>query len=138
MLHDAAIKWGLEEMPGRPLIGLAPYWEGKGKGIIGDPYQPRQIPPAEVIEPEKLPGNRIELFTFNDRWGFSLSVQCAERMYCYGNFLKFCDPYPTRQAALEAAVARIIEDSKGDSRLTAWGKSLIKPRQISMFDLIGA
>jgi len=138
MLHNAAVKWGLEEMAGRPLIGLAPYWEDKGKGIIGNPYQPKQIPPVEVIQPERLPGNRIELFTFNGRWGFSLSVTCKTRNFCYGNFLKFCDPYPDRQAALEAAAAKIIEATKGDPKLTAWAKSLAQPKQIDMFELIGA
>lgn len=138
LLHDAAVKWGLDEIPGRPLIGLAPYWEGKEKGIIGNPYQPEQIPPAEIIRSEKLPGNRIELFTFNGRWGFSLSVTSSERNFCYGNFLKFCDPYPTKQAALEAAVAKVIESAKGDRPVIAWAQALLQPQQIDMFDLIGA
>ncbi len=56
-------------------------------------------------------------------------------------FLGFSDPYPTRLAAIEAAVADIIETarnyevvaSNGSIAVIDWAKSLIAPSQLALF-----
>lgn len=130
LLHDSAAKWGLAVLPGRPVIGLAPVSDPQD-GIIGNPYQPGgMLPIEETLKPPVDLGflNKIELFRFNGQWGYCLTLHVKEVSVGYGAFLKFCDPYPTRQAAIEAAARDIIHRVKGNKPLTGWAESLLKPQ----------
>lgn len=137
LLHNSAIKWGLKEIPGRPLIGLPPAERSeKVDGIIGNPYQPDGLLPiSETFECDVVRFTSIELFEFNGRWGYCLDLSLANGTHTYGAFLKFCDPYPTRQAALEAAVADIHRraDRERDKKIIGWATSLLAPKQMSLF-----
>ena len=131
LLHNAAEEWGLEVMDGRPLIGLPPASDPL-LGISGNPYQPDQIPPAEKItEPKSL--SRVDIFTFNSQWGFSASINHHNGGYGWGNFIKFCKPYPDKMAALTAA-ANYVEkraDPQKDKTLIKWAKNMLLPKQLS-------
>ena len=60
LLHDAAERWGLSVLPGRPLIGLPPVCEGKGEGIVGNPYAVEPIADSEVFSFENLISPKFE------------------------------------------------------------------------------
>ncbi len=91
-------------------------------------------------------GNRpssIKLFSFNDFWGYCLTVNCKTLCWAYGPFLKFCDPYQTRCMALDAAVSAIEEgiakrDQVADRvgrEVIAWSKGLLPSKQLSLFEI---
>ncbi|MCD4754679.1 MAG: hypothetical protein K8R75_02600 [Deltaproteobacteria bacterium] len=48
LLHNSAEKWGLNILPGRPLIGLVPC-SRRPDGIIENPYQPKPISIVETF-----------------------------------------------------------------------------------------
>jgi len=141
MLHDAAIKWGHEPMPGRPRIGNAPAY--KGRGIVGNPYVEEPIPTVESLEFSR--GDirlTIDLFIHREQWGFSLTLTCNTYGASYGNFLKFCDPHPNRAGALVAARKEVLRrceqpvaDSKpsGYASLIKWLDEISQPKQLSLF-----
>ena len=57
----------------------------------------------------------IRLFKYNRQWGYSVSIDTYSEGWGFGSFLKFCDPYLSRQLAIGAAVRRIrvkITDSR--------------------------
>ena len=132
LLHDSADKWGLDVLPGRPLIGLAP--GSSSPGIVGNPYQPEPIPIVESLAWRGKPEwhrATISLFTFNGMWGYCPSVTTRDRGFDYGSFLKFCNPHPTRQAAI-AAAADEISSKVQDNKLIRWARSLAEPQQLSL------
>jgi len=78
--------------------------------------------------------NNIRLFKFNGRWGFCLSLQWNNGGWCYGPFLKFCDPYPTRKKALQAAASEIKLIHGIDKKIIKWAISLTQPKQLNLFN----
>lgn len=130
-LHDAAERWGLPVLPGRPLIGLPPNCEDRG--IVGNPYNPKQIPDAEVLEYES--GRirfKICLFTFNERWGYSLTYLSGHGGFAYGNFIKFCDPHPTRIAALADVPLTLQQHRDVSAGAIRWAQLLSEPHQLAL------
>ena len=128
MLHNSAAKWGLDVVPGRPLITDGPT----------NPYQQKILPTKETLQFDTGSRHPTEtrLFRFNGQWGYCLSLHVGNWSTSYGAFLKFCDPYPTREAAIHAAardIIRRIKGKKGVGKLAAWAKSLLEPRQLSIF-----
>lgn len=83
--------------------------------------------------------NRICLFEFRGKWGFCLHVWPGDVAgEFYGAWLSSCDPYPNRQIVLENAVRKMLEtyeksNRRETKRLIAWAKSLITPKQLSLF-----
>lgn len=136
LLHRSAEKWGLPVLPGRPLIGLPP--GDDHLGIVGNPYQPEPPPIVEVLEwrskTRKHDYARINLFIFNEKWGYCLNVAERGSGRHYGPFLKFCDPYPSRQDAVLAAAREVMSIANGPE-LRAWARSLTKPVQLELFNL---
>lgn len=88
---------------------------------------------------DKRSPQKIRLFTYNGQYGFCLDIRVKGQWSIYGPFLGFSDPYPTSQLALDAAILEIIQaaqeygDSAEKSRVGAWAKSLITPKQLSLF-----
>lgn len=103
---------------------------------IGSVFYDERIPSVEVFTPPdgvaRWPGNKIEIFTFNRLWGFSMSVYSGARGHCHGSFLKFCEPYPTRNKALQAAIDKFSRYAKCEKDLLLWASSLIY-KQLSLF-----
>ena len=135
LLHNSAEKWGLDILPGRPLIGLAPC-SRRPDGIIGNPYQPKPISIVESFVYRAKKGRSqgtVNLFMFNGQWGYCLNISAGNRNFGYGPFLKFCELYQTRIAAIGAAVAEIISRVHDDNNLVRWARSLTELKQLSLF-----
>ena len=67
-------------------------------------YKP--VPTAEKIQLQT--GDTISLFTLNGLWGYSVVVLSGAMVgFCYSSYLKFCKPYPSREAAILAACDEI-------------------------------
>ena len=134
LLHDAAERWGLSVLPGRPLIGLPPVCEGTGKGIVGNPYVVEPIPGCEVLTFEQGRTQlKVRLFTFNGLWGYSLSYADTKQGFSYGNFLKFCRPYPTRTEALADVSNELRQRKDVDPEVIRWAQALSEPQQLTLF-----
>jgi hypothetical protein len=134
LLHDAAARWGLPAIPGRPVIGLPPYYEGSGMGVVGNPYAEEPIPTVETHQYEKDRVRcRVHVFTFNGRWGFSLGYTDARQGFDYGNFLKFCQPHPSRVDALAAAAAELAQRRDVAPDVLRWAEALSRPQQLALF-----
>lgn len=90
-----------------------------------------------IFEDKRSP-QKIRLFTYNDQYGYCLSIRLKGQWSFYGPFLGFSDPYPTRRLALDAASLKIIQTAQehGDPaekrRVGAWAKSLITPKQLRL------
>lgn len=140
-LHAAAERWGLAVLPGRPLVGL-PYGN-EDAGIVGNPYQPKMAQPVEIIDLDfKRSRCRavIHLFTFNDRWGFSLNLTNyapnSYEGYSYGNWISSSDPFPDRDSAVLGAADEMLTSrlmAAAVSDIAAWRASLTAPKQLSLF-----
>lgn len=129
LLHRSAEKWGLPVMPGRPLIDdrTSPY------------------PRLEVVETmkwrqDKSPYNwaTIQIVTLNGQWSFCASFSVHESGVHFGPFLKFCDPLPTRQDALRAAIQFLrSHGATKETRVSAWLNDIeaqeITPRQLPLW-----
>lgn len=64
------------------------------------------VPTAEEIELQT--GDTISLFTLNGLWGYSVVALSGSTLgFGYASFLKFCKPYPNREAAILAACDEI-------------------------------
>ena len=83
----------------------------------------------------------IRLFTLNGQWGFSMDIDGGNEGWGYLSFLKFCEPYPTREDALRGAV-RYIEESfarahvkdSHSKAVLAWAQSLCQASmQLKLF-----
>jgi hypothetical protein len=134
LLHDAAERWGLPVLPGRPLIGLPPICEGTGEGIVGNPYVVEPIPTSETLTFEKNRVRfRVSLFTFNGRWGYSLDYTDSRQGFSYGNFLKFCRPHPTRADALVDVPNALRWHREVDPEVIRWAQALSEPQQLTLF-----
>jgi hypothetical protein len=134
LLHDAAERWGLSVLPGRPLIGLPPVCEGTGEGIVGNPYAAEPIPDSEVLTFEKDRVRcKVRLFVFNGRWGYSLNYTDTRQGLSYGNFLKFCDPHLTRIDALADVPKRLQRIRDVDPEVIRWAQVLSEPQQLTLF-----
>lgn len=132
LLHNSAAKWGLEVVPDRPYIedNTSPY------------------PKPEVCETLHWESGKhayldVGLFFFNGQWGFCLNVQFSGGGFGYGPFLKFCDPYPTRMAALHGALIKfnhyIARDAQSGYRyreasaMLSWLERQTQPEQLTLF-----
>ena len=134
LLHDAAERWGLSVLPGRPLIGLPPVCEGTGEGIVGNPYAAEPIPDSEVWTFEKDRVRcKVRLFVFNGRWGYSLDYTDTRQGFGYGNFLKFCDPHPTRIDASADVPKRLQRIRDVAPEVIRWAQALSEPQQMTLF-----
>jgi hypothetical protein len=134
LLHDAAERWGLSVLPGRPLIGLPPVCESTGEGIVGNPYAKEPIPDSEVLRFEKdRVCCKVYLFTFNGRWGYSLDYLDGRSGFSYGNFLKFCRPHPTRADALADVPNELRRRKDVDPHVIRWAQALSEPQQLTLF-----
>jgi hypothetical protein len=134
LLHDAAERWGLSVLPGRPLIGLPPVCEGTGEGIVGNPYAAEPIPDSEVLTFEKDRVRcKVRLFVFNGRWGYSLDYTDTKQGFGYGNFLKFCRPHPTRVDALVHVPNALRWRRDIDPEVIRWAQALSEPQQMTLF-----
>lgn len=111
-------------------------WRASRKWGLDSVYT-ESVPASETFEVSLGPQpNRIELFTLNGQWGFSMTIDGGDLGFGYSSFLKFCDPYPTREDAIDAAI-RFIEKRFSEARVThsrskavlAWAQGL---RQASM------
>lgn len=130
LLHDSAAKWGLEVLPGRPLVGLQP--GDTAQGIVGNPYQREAIEITETVRWEQ--GHEyvhVNLFTLNGLWGYCLSMHTNNEGQHYGAFLKFCQPYHSVVDALRAAgrrIARLVENRQ----IRRWAQTLGQPEQLEL------
>lgn len=119
-LHDSAASWGLDVLPGRPLIN--------------DRVDPYPNPtPVETLE-WRMGWRHVEitLLTLNGQWSFCLSVtQWGEGTH-FGPWRKFCAPHSTRVAALNAAIEAVRRLRPG-SDLAAWLDGLMQPVQMGLF-----
>ena len=122
LLHESACKWGLSVPEDRPLID-----------DDTNPY-----PRPTVVEIFTWRGERpwhhaeIELVTLNGQWSYTYNYSVTDRGGGFGPLLKFCDPYPTRDAALTAAIAALRKhDHKREMR--SWLDELSRPKQLSMW-----
>lgn len=141
-LHDAAARWGLPVLPGRPVVGL-PSAADYENGIVGNPYQPNMASTMETVDLWFKPVRCeivIRLFTFNGRWGFSLDVTDRRpnnyRGYSYGNWISSSDPFTTREGALLGAADRLLElqiTEFARDHIAAWRASLTEPVQLDFF-----
>ena len=135
LLHNSAEKWGLNILPGRPLVGLVPC-SRRPDGIIGNPYQPKPISIVETFVYRAKKGRsrgKVELFMFNGLWGYCLDISTKNYGFGYGPFLKFCKPYQTRLSAIGAAVAEIMSRVHDDNKLVRWARSLTASKQLILF-----
>lgn len=134
LLHDAAERWGLSVLPGRPLIGLPPVCEGTGEGIVGNPYAAEPIPDSEVFTFDKDRIRcKVRLFVFNGRWGYSLDYIGGHQGFSYGNFLKFCNPHPTRIDALVDVPNALRRRRNVAPEVIRWAQTLSEPQQMTLF-----
>lgn len=103
---------------------------------IGSVFYDERIPPVEVFTPPdevaRRPGNKIEIFEFNELWGFSIMALTIKESCGYGSFLKFCKPYRTRDAATLAAIEKFSRYAKHEKDLFLWVSSLVY-KQLSLF-----
>jgi len=137
--HEAAERWGLTVLPDRPVVGL--HCKPKRPGDIkGNPYVPEYPETIEKIEYPKNCLMSIDLFQFNERWGFSLNLwsDVAKNGRSYGNWITHCDPYPCREDAVIAACKVVIEwaKKKEDKSIVRWvTKEMDKAAQRKLFSL---
>ena len=98
--------------------------------------RPTRVP--HIIEAFRLPGDtpdrytEIALVTLNGQYSFTLNYQWRTRGCGYLPFLKFCDPYPTKAAALDAAIAE-LKHADPPAEVHAWIHDLTAPKQLSLF-----
>jgi hypothetical protein len=123
LLHLHAAKWGLEVPEPRPLItdDTSPY------------------PRLTVIETltwrdTQAPHHHTEiaLVTLNGLYSYTLNFQWRDHGRGYLPFLKFCDPFPTRADALDAAIAD-LKRADPPPEMRTWIHELTAPKQLSLF-----
>lgn len=127
---------------------LRQHWQQKEEGYAAllwrasrkwglDAVYTESVPTVETFETKLGPQpNEIRLFTLNGQWGFSMCIDGGDLAFGYSSFLKFCDPYPTREDAIEGAI-RYIEQRFAEANakqlrskaVLAWAQGL---RQASM------
>lgn len=131
-IHDTAVDWGFEEIPGRPLVD----------GIDCDLYVTQPIPLLDEINYHN--NAHIGIFRLNGRWGCEVGIRMPSSVGMgYLAFLGFCKPYPTRQGAIEGAANEILayihrdvpmteDDRRCVRQLDSWCRELLLPRQLRM------
>ena len=125
LLHESARRWGLVVPEDPPIIDDAT-----------SPY-PRPV----VVETLRWQGKQvwtwaeIEIVTLNGFWSYTLSFTVPKGGEHYGACLKFCDPLPTRGAAIEAAVARMFRRHSDilPDELMSWLRKIRQPVQLDLF-----
>lgn len=130
-IHDAAVAWGFEEIPGRPFVGPD-----------CDLYVEQPIPLLDEINFRN--NAHIGIFQLNGFWGCEVGVKMPSgESMGYKSFLGFCKPFPIRQGAIKDAVDEIseyihrgismIEDDRRCVRqLDKWCRELLLPQQMRM------
>ncbi len=134
LLHRAAEKWGFQVIDGKPLIDDRT-----------NPYPKPEVCETLQWKNGKYEDVTIELFVINGQWGYALNANFSEGGFGYGPSLHFCDPYPTRNAALRAAHAELQKHVDSDKRAgyryrssgpaLTWLEKLSKPEQLALFAL---
>lgn len=102
--------------------------------------------PAEAAELQEITevlaydaGNQIRLFVFNDQYGYCMDLRLKRQWSLYGPCPKFSDPYPSQQAALEAAALHFTQEVRKNhegpevKKMILWAKLLTLPEQLSLF-----
>jgi hypothetical protein len=122
LLHLHAAKWGLEVPEPRPLITdeTSPY----PKLTVIETLTWRDTQPHHYTE--------IALVTLNSRYSYTLNYQWRTRGRGYLPSLKFCDPYPTKAAALDAAIEE-LKRADPPSEMRTWIHDLTALKQLSLF-----
>jgi hypothetical protein len=125
LLHASARLWGLSVPEEWPLIDdhTSPY------------------PNPSVVEMFAWKGEHgwewanIEILTLNDRWSFAAQFSTWKHGAGFGPWLKFCDPFATREDALAAAVTWLRGHGAAEEKgLNAWLNQLQWP-QLTLFAL---
>lgn len=100
------------------------------------------VPTVESFETKLGPQpNEIRMFTLNGLWGFSMSIDGGDLGFGYSSFLKFCEPYPTREDAIDGAILYIEQQfAKANAKhlrskaVLAWAQGLRQAsRQLKLF-----
>lgn len=124
---------------GRPpfdtcILGSAEY-AGAGAGVTDDtsPY-PRLAVIETLTWRDTVPYRytEIALVTLNGRYSYTLRFQWRTHGRGYQPFLKFCDPYPTKEDALVAAIAD-LKRADPPPEVQTWIHDLTAPKQLSLF-----
>lgn len=130
-IHDRAIKWGFKEMSGRPLVSIHCH-----------PYIDQPIPLCDEIN--YLKNAHIGIFELNGLWGCEVGIRMPSGQgKGYKSFLGFCNPFPTRQGAIDDAVSEILayihrnvpmteDDQRCVRQLDKWCEKLVLPQQLRM------
>jgi len=123
LLHDSAARWGLPVPEDRPIIDDA----------TSSYPRPVVVETLEWHSGHGWPRAAISLVTLHDLWSFAYSVSFTGAGGGFAPFLQFCDPLPTRDAALAAAIRALRERHALPAEITAWLDSL-QPQQLSLFE----
>lgn len=126
ILHNRAAKWNLPVPADRPLIDddTSPY------------------PCLTVAETLRWDSKRsayhwveISLVTLNNQWSYTAFFILPDGGMGWGPSLKFCDPFPTRTAAL-AAACELLRRNAGylTNEISPWLNDLTTPRQFNLFE----
>jgi hypothetical protein len=121
-LHRHARKWSLHVPDNPPIIddNTSPY--------------PRLTVVETLIWRDVQPHHytTIHLVTLNDLYSYTLNFQWRTHGRGYLPFLKFCDPFPTRAEALDAAIAD-LQRADPPPEMRTWIHDLTQPQQLSLF-----
>lgn len=131
LLYGAAEQWGVQLPPEdeRPLIEdcTAPFGG--------------RLPVVETLRWQSREHSyhyaEIEVVYFNGMWSFALDCCFPKSGTTFGARMKFCPPYSSRAAALDAAAQRVLR-CLGDSHapgLAAWLDAIRAPVQLSLLDV---
>lgn len=104
-------------------------------GLLDDDDIPRPTV-VDVIKWQDRHHHKVEIefVTLNNLWSYTINLRDHTYGYSYGPCLKFCPPYPTRVAALAAAIDALRNHNHQLSpEILAWLDSLERPRQLSLF-----
>lgn len=122
--HESARKWGVPVLDGTIDERACPY------------------PKPAVVETLRWQSAsdghthvKIDLVTLNDLWSYTVCTSIWGDATSYAALLKFCDPYPTRGEALDAAIARVYRrhGKSLPAGLVSWLKEIAQPVQLGLF-----
>jgi hypothetical protein len=122
LLYRSAAKWDLPVPEDRPYID-----------DDSSPY-----PKLHIVEVLRWEGDKpwryaeIQLVTLNGLWAYAGGFEQSQQGSHFPALLKFCQPLPTREAALLAAITWIQRTPNLDPDLATWLKTLC-PLQLTLF-----
>lgn len=125
-----------------------PYWRKIAhKWGVDDTEAVQHFAPvvATYKAPTKEHRNTIQIFKFNQQYGFCLWLSIKDAGYVYGPCPKFSEPYSSESLALESAILKIkryladpghtqsTANRKLIEAITSWANSLVLPQQLTLF-----